>query len=145
MVAMGPCLASQYPYNGGKKANMSEDQGRLVTARYLRVSYTGEPVAQKVLGVLRRAVESAQESKSRGIILDLTDTDHALSWADRIKAGTAIAALQSEAAWPIPVAVIVPGPDLDPRKLGTNAATRRGGHLNAFTTAKAARAWLRTQ
>jgi len=124
---------------------MSEDQRRLVNPRYLRVSYMGEPVAQKLLGVVRRAVKSVEESNSRGLILDLTRTKCALSWADRIKAGSEIAALQARATRPIPVAVIVPGPDLDPRKLGTKAATRRGGRLNAFKSQEEARAWLRSQ
>ena len=124
---------------------MSEDQTRLVTPRYLRVSYMGDPVAEKLLRVIRRAVKSVEESKSRGLILDLTRTKRALSWADRIKAGSEIAALQAKASRPIPVAVIVPGPDLDPRKLGTKAAARRGGRLNAFRSQEEARAWLRSQ
>jgi len=124
---------------------MAQDKGRLVTPQYLRVSYTGEPVAEKVLHVVRRAVTSAEESMSRGIILDLSSTDHALSWVDRIKAGCGIAALQSKARRPIPIAVIVPAGDLDPRRLGTQAAARRGGCVNVFTNPEAAHAWLRAQ
>jgi hypothetical protein len=117
----------------------------VVKPRYIRVSYTGEPEAAKVLSAVRRAVASADDSHSRGIILDLSQTDHSLSLEDRIRAGTAVAALQSRAGRQIPVAVIVPGDSIDPQKVGTKAAARRGGRLNAFTSPEEARAWLRTQ
>ena len=124
---------------------MDRDEKGSVRPRYLRVSYTGEPEAREVLNVLRGAVKSAVKSEARGIILDLTDTECSLSWADRIIAGTAVAALQSNASRQIPIAIVVPGTDVDPRKLGTKAAARRGGRLDAFTSLEAARAWLRTQ
>jgi hypothetical protein len=124
---------------------MELHQKAVVKPRYLRVSYTGEPEARKVLHILRHAVETAEDSNFRGIILDLTGTDHSLSLEDRIKTGSVVAALQNEAPRRIPIAVIVPGGTIDPQKAGTKAANRRGGRLNAFTTPEAARAWLRTQ
>jgi len=117
----------------------------LVKPRYLRVSYTGEPEARMVLNALRAAVKSAEDTKSRGIILDLTETDRSLSLEDRILAGSAVAALQSKASRPIPIAILVPGGAIDPEHVGTNAAARRGGCLGAFVDPDEARAWLRTQ
>ena len=124
---------------------MGQEPSGVVKPRYLRVSYTGEPEARRVLGAIRAAVKSAEDTKSRGIILDLTQTDHSLSLEDRIRAGAAVAALQHETSWPIPIAILVPGDVIDPEHVGTKAAARRGGQLGAFTDPDEARAWLRTQ
>ncbi len=124
---------------------MNSDQKGPIKPRYLCVSYTGDPDARKLLGAIRDAVRKAEESKSRGIILDLTNTDHSLSLIDRIKAGSSLATLQSRASRRIPIAVIVPGGTIDSKKAGSKAASRLGGCLDAFTNQEEARAWLRTQ
>lgn len=128
-----------------KVDDMNDKDEGVVKPRYLRVSYTGEPEARKVLHAVRDAVQAAENSRSRSIILDLSGTARSLSPEDRIRAGSGVAAVQSKASRRIPVAVIVPGESIDPRKVSTKAAARRGGHLNAFTTPDEARAWLRTE
>jgi len=95
----------------------------------------------RLMALITAIADAAKATRSRAVLIDLTEITGNPTLSDRFNIATRVAAQ----GFGVPIAVVGPEATLDPRKFGELVARNRGVEVKVFSQFDSAEAWLRSR